>query len=160
MRKKIILLLLTICTCFCLTSCGKDKSSTYGYQDILQQVKDGTYVSSISDMHNGWVPETTSISNAPDSIKSMTNNIANFKCNDYIGYKVLDSKIYYGFSGVDTLTNKNALVYVTQDTDNNMGIEIGDFKDISDFYTIPEESNTQVETTTGSTESTEALSNE
>ena len=154
MRKKFLTILLTICVCFCFVGCGKEEV-VYGYQDILTQVKDGTYKSDIADIHKGWIPEKTDIEKAPDTIKAMTEKIANFKCKDYVGYKVQDKKIYYGFAGVDTLKMENVLVCVIQDTDNNMSVEIGDFKDIDSFYHVSTDLLVQV-TSTATEEGTES----
>lgn len=150
-KTKLVLIIGSMCL---LCGCGKAK---YGYNDVAQAVKDGSY-SIETDTHKvqndspteaifvdtatssdsaiyPWVIETKAFDEITDEgITKILDKIENFTCTMYIGYRVEDKNIRYAFVGANNET-KNILVYAIYNTENKtLSVVPGDYE--NDLFDI------------------------
>lgn len=124
MKRKLTIVCI-LCLLF-LTSCG---NKDVGHQDVLKDVKNNTYVATETDnTNNGWVIETTSVNDVSTSIRNLMLDVPNFSYKTYIGYKVNSDNIQYAFVGL--IDNTKSLVYIKQNTNNDLSYEIGNYDDL------------------------------
>lgn len=128
MKKKISYMIILCLAIITLASCGKK----YGYEDLFDEMKNGTYATPTDANEDGWVIENIDIKDAEQSVKNIVNQISGFKTEIYIGYKVEDNKIVYAFTGIDNF-EEQLLIYVRQTEKNIFSLETYDYEKVKDI---------------------------
>lgn len=114
--------------------------TVYGYQDILSQVKAGTYTDPTTGTlvvnESGWIINLQPLDSVDESISNLFNRSSEeYGVKFYIGYKVdMNAKtITYAFLALTDTAEKYTL-YVIQDVNNKITFEKADYSDIDDIF--------------------------
>lgn len=133
----VLVVAVAVLSIFLVTNSVKN---SYGYQDVLTQLKNGEYTPPADDgevtiTKSGWIVDVMQIDSAEESIQKIAKTVKDQDIKVYLGYKVdtNNKTITYAFQALAENGYRNT-VYVTQGVNKSLTHEVVDGSEIDTIF--------------------------